>query len=143
VTKEELRGLVAEHDIWHSRRLAAPDEYKTITDHEKAVKPPAYHKIVQKAPDGGETFFIATHVSRIMGKPDAEGLGLVTKMIEHCTQPKYILSIQWKQTGDMVMWDNRQVMHRSTPFSDQMEVRDMRRTTVFDDGPERLGVASF
>ena len=39
--------------------------------------------------------------------------------------------------------DNRQVMHRSTPFSDQMEVRDMRRTTVFDDGPERFGVSSF
>lgn len=32
-----------------------------------------------------------------------------------------------------------QSMHRATPFSDQMEVRDMRRTTVFDDGPYAHG----
>lgn len=31
-------------------------------------------------------------------------------------------------------------MHRATPFHDQMEVRDMRRTTVFDDGPYKDGV---
>jgi hypothetical protein len=43
-------------------------------------------------------------------------------------------------TEAYVSSDNRQVMHRATPFSDQMEVRDMRRTTVFDDGPERNGV---
>ena len=36
--------------------------------------------------------------------------------------------------------DNRETMHTATPFSDQMEVRDMRRTTVFDDGPDRNGV---
>lgn len=31
-------------------------------------------------------------------------------------------------------------MHRGTVWSDQMDVRDMRRTTVFDDGPEAHGV---
>ena len=31
-------------------------------------------------------------------------------------------------------------MHTATPFEDQMEKRDMRRTTVFDDGPEQFGV---
>lgn len=33
----------------------------------------------------------------------------------------------------------KQSMHRATPFSDQMEKRDMRRTTVFDDGPYAMG----
>jgi len=141
--KNELKDLVAEHDLWHSRRLAAPEVYKTATEHERAAKQPAYHKLVQKAPDGGDTFYIATHASRIIGKPDAEGLDLINKMIDHCIQPQYLLTVQWKQPGDMVMWDNRQVMHRATPFSDQMEVRDMRRTTVFDDGPEKMGVKPF
>ena len=40
--------------LWHSRKLAAPGEYKTVTEHEAAAKPPAYHKLVQTAPDGGE-----------------------------------------------------------------------------------------
>lgn len=36
--------------------------------------------------------------------------------------------------------DNRQSMHRATTFSDQMERRDMRRTTIFDDGAHSHGV---
>jgi len=138
--KDELKDLIVKHDLWHSRRIAAPGEYQAPTEHEMAAKPPAYHKMVQKAPDGGDTFFIAAHAASIVGKPDDEGLALINKMIAHCTQPKYVCAVEWKQAGDMVMWDNRQVMHRATPFSDQMEVRDMRRTTVFDDGPERNGV---
>jgi len=36
--------------------------------------------------------------------------------------------------GDLVMWDNRQTMHRARPFpADQP--RDMRRTTLAGDGP--------
>ncbi len=31
-----------------------PNEYKSVTEHEAAAKPPAYHKLVQIAPDGGE-----------------------------------------------------------------------------------------
>ena len=36
--------------------------------------------------------------------------------------------------------DNRQVLHAATSFQDQSEERDMRRTTVLDDGPEAFGV---
>jgi len=139
-TKDELKDLIAEHDLWHSRRLAAPTEYQAPNEHERAAKPPAYHKLVQKAPDGEDTFYIATHASRILGKSDDESQSLINEMIDHCTQPQYVFPVQWVQKGDMVMWDNRQVMHRGTAFSDQMEVRDMRRTTIFDDGPERNGV---
>jgi len=138
--KAQLRPLVVKHDLWHSRKLAAPNEYKSATEHEGAAKPPGYHKLVQIAPDGGETLYIAAHAAEIVGLPKEEGLKLITELIEHCTQPKYVLFVKWKQTGDLVFWDNRQTMHRATPFSDQMEVRDMRRTTVFDDGPDKNGV---
>jgi len=139
--KAQLRNLIVKHDLWHSRRLAAPEEYKNVTEHEMAAKPPAYHKLVQIAPDGGETLFIAAHAAEIVGMPKDNGLRLITELIEHCTQPKYVLSVKWKQPGDLVFWDNRQTMHRATEFHDQMERRDMRRTTVFDDGPDRLGVS--
>ena len=69
-----------------------------------------------------------------------EGQKILVELIEHCTQPKYTISVKWHQPGDMVFWDNRQTMHRATPFHDQMEVRDMRRTTVFDDGSYKNGV---
>jgi len=54
VTKKGLRGLMADHDIWHPCRLAAPDAYKTTSDHGKAAKPFACHKIMQKPPDDFE-----------------------------------------------------------------------------------------
>jgi hypothetical protein len=47
-------SIKIDFSLWHSRRLAAPNEYQAPTEHEKTAKPPAYHKIVQKAPDGDE-----------------------------------------------------------------------------------------
>jgi len=95
---------------------------------------------VQIAPDGKESIYIASHASRIIGLPLTEGQRLTQTMLKYCSQDKYVCSIEWQQAGDLIIWDNRQVMHRGTPFDDQSEVRDMRRTTVFDDGEERLGV---
>ena len=40
------------------------------------------------------------------------------------------------EKNDVVMWDNRQTMHRVRHFDDTIEYRDMRRTTVL--GEERL-----
>jgi len=43
-------------------------------------------------------------------------------------QPKYVYAHRW-QPADLVMWDNRQTMHRVRRF-DESQPRDMRRTTV-------------
>ena len=40
-----------------------------------------------------------------------------------------------RQQHDLVMWDNRQTMHRARAFDDVNEIRDMRRTTVAGDAP--------
>ncbi|EJD04752.1 alpha-ketoglutarate-dependent 2,4-dichlorophenoxyacetate dioxygenase [Fomitiporia mediterranea MF3/22] len=138
--KTKLRGLVIKHDLWHSRQVSAPEEYKTITEDERRAKQPAYHKLVQIAPDGEETLYIAAHAAEVVGMSKEESQKLIWKLIDHCTQPQYTLAVKWRQPGDLVFWDNRCTMHRATPFSDQMEIRDMRRTTVYDDGPEKDGV---
>ncbi|KAL5525102.1 hypothetical protein ACEPAF_8971 [Sanghuangporus sanghuang] len=138
--KAKLRGLICKHDLWHSRRIAAPEAFKSISKEELNTKKPAYHKLVQIAPDGEETLYIASHISEVVGIPKEEGSKLIKELIDHCTQPQYTITMKWYQPGDLVFWDNRCTMHRATPFSDQMEVRDMRRTTVSDDGPYMYGV---
>ncbi|GAA6015520.1 hypothetical protein JCM10207_008622 [Rhodosporidiobolus poonsookiae] len=141
--KAELREMTAEHDLWHSRKIAAPEEFAKTTAHELAAKQPAFHKLVQTAPDGRETLFIAAHTKRIV-EPDMDldkSQKLIWELIDHCTKSEYTFRAQWHSVGDMVWWDNRCSMHMATPFSDQMEVRDMRRTTVFDDGPDAFGVS--
>jgi alpha-ketoglutarate-dependent 2,4-dichlorophenoxyacetate dioxygenase len=50
---------------------------------------------------------------------------------EHATQPKFVYVHHWR-AGDLVMWDNRQMMHRVRRY-DESQPRDMRRTTVAGD----------
>lgn len=41
----------------------------------------------------------------------------------------------------MMWWDNRQTMHRASPYDENMGVRDVRRATVYDDGDAAFGVS--
>jgi alpha-ketoglutarate-dependent 2,4-dichlorophenoxyacetate dioxygenase len=138
--KEDLKGKIAEHWIWHSRKLAAPQEFDKPTDLEKITIPPAYHTLIQTAPDPSRmTLYVASHVRRIVGMPERESTELIRYLLNHAQQPKYQLSVQWKNVGDLVQWDNRCTMHRATAFKDQANRRDMRRTTVYDHGPYAFG----
>lgn len=142
--KERIENLVAEHWIWHSRKLAAPQEFDKPTDEEKATLPPAYHKLVQIAPDGvNKTLYIASHARRILGMADSESTSLIKALLDHAQQPQYQVTIKWKNMGDLVQWDNRCTMHRATAFQDQCNRRDMRRTTVHDHGPGAFGVKNL
>ena len=53
---------------------------------------------------------------------------LLRDLNEHATQPKYVYVHRWKR-HDLLIWDNRQTMHRVRRYDDNYP-RDMRRTTV-------------
>ena len=68
--------------------------------------------------------------------PEIAELGatlVLRDLTEHATQRRFVYSHQWRQ-WDLVMWDNRALMHRARPF-DAEQVRDMHRTTVADYAP--------
>ena len=54
-------------------------------------------------------------------------------LTEHATQREFVYSHKW-QVGDLVMWDNRQTMHRGRAVP-ATEPRDVRRTTLMGDAP--------
>ncbi|KAH8678632.1 putative alpha-ketoglutarate-dependent 2,4-dichlorophenoxyacetate dioxygenase [Tricladium varicosporioides] len=137
--KDEIEGLIVEHDLWHSRKLASPIVYGKPTPAELAAKPPAYHHLVQVAPDGRKTLYLAAHAKTILGMSLKESQKLIWELIEWCTQPKYVFSMEWLSGGDMVWWDNRQSMHRANPYIVGMTERDVRRSTIVDDGPLAYG----
>ena len=62
-----------------------------------------------------------------------EARDFIRELAEHATQRRFVHAHQWRQY-DLVIWDNRQLMHRVRPF-DETKVRDMRRTTIKGDGP--------
>ena len=80
--------LLIPRSLWHSRKLASPIIYSNPTDREKALKPPAYHRLVQIAPDGRKTLFLAAHAKRIVGRSFEDSQELIWRLINHCTQAK-------------------------------------------------------
>lgn len=128
--KRHLEELVVEHSIWHSRALAGMSD---VSEEEKATRPPARHRLVQRhAGSGRKVLYLASHASHIIGLPPAEGRGLIAELIEFATQPQFVRRHKWR-VGDLLVWDNTQTMHRGTPFDDTKYPRDMRRTTVVEE----------
>ena len=72
-----------------------------------------------------------------------EARALLRDLIEHATRREFVHAHRWRR-HDLVIWDNRQTMHRARRYPETEEVRDMRRTTIAGDGPTapQLGMPS-
>jgi alpha-ketoglutarate-dependent 2,4-dichlorophenoxyacetate dioxygenase len=80
-----------------------------------------------------KSLYLASHAGGIVGWPVPEARAFLRDLIEHATQRQFVYAHKWT-VNDLVMWDNRQTMHRARPFPAN-EPRDMRRTTLAGDGP--------
>ena len=68
-----------------------------------------------------------------MGWPVPEARIFLRNLVEHATQRQFVYVHEWR-VGDLIIWDNRQTMHRVRTFPVD-EARNMRRTTIAGDGP--------
>ncbi len=96
---------------------------------------PVRQRLVRTNPaTGRKSLFLSSHIGGIVGWPVPEALAFVRDLVEHATQRQFVHAHVWRQ-HDLVMWDNRQTMHRARRYRDTGEVRDLRRTTIEGDGP--------
>jgi alpha-ketoglutarate-dependent 2,4-dichlorophenoxyacetate dioxygenase len=129
-TKALVENLVCEHSLLHSRGLLGFE----VTPEERALFRPVRQRLVRTHPvTGRKSLYLASHAGTIVGWPVPEARALLRDLTEHATQPQFVYVHRWQQY-DLVMWDNRQMMHRVRRF-DEGEIRDMRRTTVAGDAP--------
>jgi alpha-ketoglutarate-dependent 2,4-dichlorophenoxyacetate dioxygenase len=136
--KRQVETAVAVHDFSWSRDQIRPGFF---TEKERAEYPPVRHPLVRTNPvNGRKALFLGAHASHIVGMPVEEGRALLKELLEHVTQPEFRYRHAW-QEGDLVIWDNRCVLHRATPFDTTRHKRFMQRTTVSGDPAEfaRLG----
>ena len=70
-----------------------------------------------------------------MGLSIEDGRALLKALLEHGTQPQFRYRHKW-EVGDLIIWDNRCVLHRATPFDTTRHHRLMQRTTVSGDPAE-------
>ena len=132
-TKTRLDGLVAEHNLWHSREQGG---FTAVTDEMKRLMPPVQHPMVGTAADGRLALYIGAHASHVVGWPVDEGRAFLQELLTFAAEPRFIYSHVWRD-GDLVIWDNRCMLHRVGPFDDLHHPRDLRRTTINEYGPER------
>jgi alpha-ketoglutarate-dependent 2,4-dichlorophenoxyacetate dioxygenase len=130
-TKAEIEDLVCEHSLIYSRGVLGFDDF---TPEEKRTFAPVRQCLVRTHPvTGRKSLYLSSHIGTIVGWPMPEARAFIRDLAEHATQPKYVHVHRWRPY-DLVMWDNRQTMHRVRRF-DQTKVRDMRRTTIAGLGP--------
>lgn len=111
--KAKIRGRGIWHKYSHSRARISPELATLPMFH----KWPAQHwKSVWKNPvNGQEALYIASHAFWVDGYDAAESQALLDELIAFCAQDEFVYSHQWK-IGDVLLWDQRAVMHRGTPW---------------------------
>jgi len=126
-----LRGMVALHDFGWSRSRVDP---ALVTGAEKTQHPPVRQAVVLEENPYGPALYLGAHARSIDGMNEAESRALIDGLMAHATEARFIYSHRWTP-GDLLIWDNRAVLHRATPFASTTERRHMVRTTVAGQRP--------
>ena len=131
--KAALAAMRAVHDQAYSR-LRSRDPRQMTEEHNKA-SPPVEHPVVRTHPETGrKCIYLGEHASRIAGMPLAEGRQRVKEINDLATRPAFVYQHCW-QPRQLVMWDNRCMLHQATTFDTWNERRTVRRVTVMGDAP--------
>jgi alpha-ketoglutarate-dependent 2,4-dichlorophenoxyacetate dioxygenase len=129
--EEQLRldPLTASHSILHSRSLYGLDEF---TDEDRRRFPPTERPLVARHEENSrKALLLASHIEVVSGYDRAASAALVRDLTERATVPRNVYSHRWT-AGDLLLWDNRSVMHRATPYDIANQPREMRALRLYD-----------
>jgi alpha-ketoglutarate-dependent 2,4-dichlorophenoxyacetate dioxygenase len=135
--KRAVTGKVAVHDFSYSRSKIDPH---LVTDEERRAVPPVRQAMVLDHGKYGKSLYIGAHAARIEGMDEAESRALLDRLTQFATQERFVYCHRWKR-HDLVLWHNRAVLHRATPFRSSDEKRHMVRTTIAGDSPTLAAAA--
>jgi taurine dioxygenase len=132
--KRRVDGLHARHvyqSRYSQRKLPHLAEETSKIASESIV-----HPIVRTHPATGRKaiYINPIRIEEIVGMPEREALPLLDQLLEHATQEKFQYRHKWKP-GDVVIWDNRCLMHKANGDYPVSEVRYLYRVMLKGDRP--------
>jgi taurine dioxygenase len=132
--KERLDGLQARHvyqSKYSERKLPSLTQ-----ERRKIASGAAIHPIVRTHPGTGRKalYINPIRTEGIVGMPEQKALSLLDELLQHATQEKFQYRHKWK-AGDLVIWDNRCLMHKANGDYPVSEVRYLFRVMLKDDRP--------
>lgn len=95
--------------------------------------PDRAHPLVWQHKSGRKSLALSTSCSHIVGMHPADSHDLLTRLMFHATQPRFVYRHEW-QPDDLLMWDNTGTMHRARPY-DPNAGRLLHRFTLNGEEP--------
>ncbi len=132
-TKKRLGSLRAIHSLDFSRTRRHGEDL--MSEAQKKARPPVSHPIVRIHPETGrKCLFLGDHAWCVEGMPEDEGRALIEELNAAIIDPALVYTHQWRP-GDLVLWDNRCMLHKAEPYDTGKQARVLRRCTVVGEVP--------
>lgn len=123
--KATLEPLEVIHDYVFSRSKVAP-----VKASHAASLPPVRQKLVRRNPrTGAKNYYVGSHAKTIIGWSESRSRAMLDELLAGATRAQDVYGHQW-QVGDLVIWDNRCLLHRGTYYDADRYRRRMRQTRV-------------
>jgi alpha-ketoglutarate-dependent 2,4-dichlorophenoxyacetate dioxygenase len=108
--KKKIEGKNAIHNFTFSRQRRHGED--PLTAAQSAKVPPVAHPIVRTHPETGrKALCLGNHATHIVGVPQIESAAILAELLQHATQRRFVYTHRWRP-GDLVVWDNRVLLHR-------------------------------
>ena len=131
-----LDGLEAIHDA--SLIEGLEERGPGVADEFRRLNPPVIHPAVRLHPESGKkALYVNARVRQFVGLSRMESQPLIKFLCEHSVSPRFVYRHYWS-VGDLVMWDNRCLVHLAVGDYDPAEIRHMIRTSTVGDHYGRL-----
>ena len=131
--KARIAGLRAVHNLDFSRNRRHGED--PLTEEQRRARPPVDHPVVRTHPGTGrKCLYLGDHAEYILGMPYEEGRALIEELNALAIHPDLTYEHRWK-AHELLIWDNRCVLHRATPYDAATQARVIRRATVLGEVP--------
>ena len=125
--KERFANIRVVHTIEASQRLFNPDPSPQELELWRS-RPAKEHPLIWRHRSGRRSLVLGATTDHVVGMDVDEGRALLADLLARATVPHRVYRHEWA-VGDMVIWDNRGVLHRACPYA-ATSPRDMHRTTL-------------
>ena len=133
VWKARIANMRAVHNLDFSRTRRHGED--PMTDAQRRETPPVDHPVVRTHPETGRRcLYLGDHAEYIVGMPYDEGRQLIEELNVLAVHPDLTYEHRWTP-GELIVWDNRCLMHRATGYDPSTQRRVVRRCTVLGEVP--------
>ena len=132
--KQRFASLRVVHSIEASQRRANPNPSEAELAMMRS-RPVKEHPLVWTHRSGRRSLVLGATADRVVGMEPDESRAFLDDLLARSTRPERVYRHHWS-VGDLVIWDNRGVLHRASRY-DATSPRDMHRTTLYGDEPVR------